>query len=138
MIHKNIHRYLVLPFITCLFMWLYFRYLKRSSMKTWWSYPKTMVNNLIYNMLLLLLVVVINFPSVGIIQNLFINKHVFSSDCLDDGHVLIKQSQMASYISYYLNRSVYKTHSYMQSWNISNYLGEDCDKMWQGARLAEP
>lgn len=61
-------------------------------MKTWWYYPKTMDN-----MLLLLLVVVVYFPLVGIIQNLFIDKYVFSSDCLDDGHVLIEQlSQMAS------------------------------------------
>lgn len=73
--HK--HTYLILPLITCLFMWLYFRYLKRSSVKTWWYYPKTMDNNLIYNMLLLLLGVEIYFPLVGIIQNLFINKCFF-------------------------------------------------------------
>lgn len=63
--------------ITCLFMWLYFRYLERNSMKTWWYYPKTVDNNLIHNMLLLLYVVVVCFPLVGIIQNLFIDKCFF-------------------------------------------------------------
>lgn len=56
----------------------------------------TMDNNLIDKKLLLLLVVVVYFPLVSIIQNLFIEKYAFSSDCLEDGHVLIEQSQMAS------------------------------------------
>lgn len=57
-------------------------------MKNCGYYPKTMDNNLIYN-ILLLLGIVVYFPLVGIIKNLFIIKYVFSSDCLDDGHVII-------------------------------------------------
>lgn len=112
--HK--HTYLILPLITCLFMWLYFRYLKRSSMKTWWYYPKTMDNNL-SNMLLLLLGVEIYFPLVGIIQNLFIDKCFFFWLLGWWSYNWLNKAKWQ--VSYYLNRSVYKTHSYMQSWNIS-------------------